>query len=97
VGVLPAFLSGPAKTYLGWFLEICMLATNLFMLIWGIKLVEATLHQSIPDFPALSVGLSYLPIPVGGAITALFIIERFMTQKFFAEPEAETVSGLTTE
>lgn len=97
VGVLPAFLSGPAKTYLGWFLEICMLATNLFMLVWGIKLVEATLHQSIPDFPALSVGLSYLPIPVGGAITALFIIERFMTQKFFAEPEAETVSGLTTE
>ncbi len=32
VGVLPAFLNEPAKTYLGWFLEICMLATNLFML-----------------------------------------------------------------
>jgi len=30
-------------------------------------------------------------------VTALFIIERFMTQKFFAEPEPETVSGLTTE
>jgi TRAP-type C4-dicarboxylate transport system permease small subunit len=97
VGVLPAFLAGPVKSYLGWFLEICMLATNLFMLVWGIKLVGATLHQSIPDFPALSVGLSYLPIPIGGAVTALFIIERFMTKKFFAEPEAETVSGLTTE
>ncbi|MGA7772370.1 MAG: TRAP transporter small permease [Pseudolabrys sp.] len=97
VGVLPAFLSGTAKSYLGWFIEICMLATNLFMLVWGTKLVGATLHQSIPDFPALSVGLSYLPIPVGGAVTALFIIERFMTQKFFAEPEPETVSGLTTE
>ena len=35
VGVLPAFLSGPAKTYLGWFLEICMLATNFFMLDMG--------------------------------------------------------------
>jgi hypothetical protein len=34
---------------------------------------------------------------VGGALTALLVIERFMTQKFFAEPEAETVSGLTTE
>ena len=31
VGVLPAFLNEPAKSYLGWFLEICMLATNLFM------------------------------------------------------------------
>ena len=38
VGVLPAFLNEPAKSYLGWFLEICMLATNLFMLWWGIKL-----------------------------------------------------------
>jgi TRAP-type C4-dicarboxylate transport system permease small subunit len=74
-----------------------MLATNLFMLVWGIKLVGVTLHQSIPDFPAISVGLTYLPIPIGGGLTALFIIERFMTQKFFAEPEAETVSGLTTE
>jgi TRAP-type C4-dicarboxylate transport system permease small subunit len=97
VGVLPAFLKPEAKIYLGWFLELCMLVTNLFMLVWGIKLVGVTLNQSIPDFPALSVGMSYLPIPVGGGLTALFIIERFMTQKFFVEPEAETVSGLTTE
>jgi TRAP-type C4-dicarboxylate transport system permease small subunit len=97
VGVLPAYLNERAKTYLGWFLETCMLATNLFMLVWGIKLVQATWNQSIPDFPIFSVGLSYLPIPAGGALTALLVIERFMTQKFFAEPEAETVSGLTTE
>src|SRR5919204_4283093 len=42
VGVLPAFLAGPAKSYLGWFLELCMLATNLFMLWWGVSLVAAT-------------------------------------------------------
>src|SRR6266436_4449607 len=35
VGVLPAFLVEPAKTYLGWILEALMLATNLFMLVWG--------------------------------------------------------------
>ena len=46
VGVLPASLSEPAKTYLGWFLEICMLATNLFMLWWGIKLVQTTWYQT---------------------------------------------------
>ena len=97
VGVLPAYLSDRAKACLGWFLEACMLATNLFMLVWGISLVEATWNQTIPDFPAISVGLTYLPIPLGGALTALLVIERFMTQKFFAEPEAETVSGLTTE
>ena len=53
-----------------------MLATNLFMLVWGIKLVQATWHQAIPEFPICLVGLAYLPIPIGGALTALFVIER---------------------
>ena len=97
VGVLPAFLHEPAKSYLGWILEVLMLATNLFMLVWGIKLCQATWHQDIPEFPIVTVGLSYLPIPIGGALTALFVIERFMTQKFFSEPEAETISQLSTE
>ncbi|HEY1243276.1 MAG TPA: TRAP transporter small permease [Hyphomicrobiaceae bacterium] len=97
VGVLPTFLKEPAKTYLGWFLEICMLATNLFMLVWGIKLVETTWYQAIPEFPIVWVGLAYLPIPIGGALTTLFVIERLMTQKFFSEPEPETVSQLSTE
>src|SRR6266576_538969 len=38
VGVLPAFLHEPAKSFLGWILEMLMVATNLFMFIWGIKL-----------------------------------------------------------
>jgi len=97
VGVLPAFLQEPAKSYLGFFLEICMLATNAFMLVWGMKLVQATWNQAIPEFPALWVGLTYLPIPIGGLITSLFVIERLGTRKFFAEPEPETVSQLATE
>jgi TRAP-type C4-dicarboxylate transport system permease small subunit len=97
VGVLPAFLDEPAKTYLGWLLEICMLATNLFMLWWGIKLVQATWYQSIAEFPVVSVGAAYLPIPVGGALTTLFVIERFLTRKFFSEPEPETISQISTE
>ena len=97
VGLLPAFLNEPAKTYLGWFLEVCMLATSLFMLWWGIKLVQTTWHQAIPEFPIVWVGLAYLPIPIGGALTTLFVIERFLTQKFFSEPEPETISQLSTE
>jgi TRAP-type C4-dicarboxylate transport system permease small subunit len=97
VGVLPAFLDAPAKSYLGWFLEACMLATNLFMLVWGIKLVQATWYQAIPEFPVVWVGLAYLPIPIGGALTALFVVERLMTRKFFSEPEPETISQLSTE
>ncbi|MEA2961474.1 MAG: hypothetical protein QOI46_1572 [Alphaproteobacteria bacterium] len=97
VGVLPALLEGPAKAALGWFLEICMLATNLFMVVWGIKLVDVTWHQSIAEFPLVTAGMTYLPIPVGGALTVLFVIERLLTQDFFQQPEPDTVSQISTE
>jgi TRAP-type C4-dicarboxylate transport system permease small subunit len=97
VGVLPAFLEEPAKSYLGVLLELGMAATNLFMFWWGIKLVQATWYQAIPEFPILWVGLAYLPIPIGGALTTLLVIERLWTRKFFSEPEPETVSQLSTE
>ena len=51
---------------------------GLFMVIWGARLVGATWHQSIAEFPALSVGLTYLPIPLGGGITLLFVAERLL-------------------
>ncbi len=97
VGVLPAFLNEPYKTFLGWMLEALMLLTSFFMLWWGIKLVDATYNQIIPEFPIVSVGLSYLPVPLGGGLTILFIVERMLTGKFFQEADAETVSTLTTE
>ena len=97
VGILPALLGEPAKSLLGWFLEVCMLATNLFMLVWGIKLVQTTWYQSIAEFPIVSAGMAYLPIPIGGALTILFVIERLLTRKFFAEPEPATDSPISTE
>ncbi len=47
-----------------------------FMIAWGTRLVEVTWYNTIADFPFLSVGVTYLPIPVGGACLLLFIIER---------------------
>ena len=32
VGILPMMLKGNARAALGWLIEACMLATNLFML-----------------------------------------------------------------
>ena len=60
-------------------------------------MVNITWFQSIPEFPIISVGMSYLPIPIGGGLTALFVIERFMTQRFFSDPESETASQFATE
>ena len=48
----------------------------LFMAYYGAKLVMATWYNTIPDFPALSVGVTYLPIPFGGALLFCFVAER---------------------
>ena len=50
----------------------------LFMVIWGSKLVEATWYNTIADFPWLSVGVTYLPIPLGGAALFLFVAEHVL-------------------
>jgi TRAP-type C4-dicarboxylate transport system permease small subunit len=97
VGILPGLLKPRAKAALGWLIEACMLFTNLFMLWYGINLVKVTWYQSIAEFPIVSVGASYLPVPIGGAITVLFVIERFLTGKFFQELEPEELGAISTE
>jgi len=56
--------------------DLAMVATALFMMIYGTQLVRATWNQTIAEFPTLSVGITYLPIPIGGLFTLLFIVER---------------------
>ena len=58
--------------------ELLVAAMALFMVVYGEKLVAATWYNTIADFPSLSVGVTYLPIPIGGAILLLFVIERVM-------------------
>src|SRR5215471_985410 len=58
--------------------EIAMVAMAIFMTVYGTRLVIATWYNSIADFPELSVGVTYLPIPLGGAILFLFVIERMI-------------------
>jgi TRAP-type C4-dicarboxylate transport system permease small subunit len=68
---------GPeVRRLLLWGADACMVAISLFMLIYGWQLCQKLWHQSIAEFPGLSVGLTYTPIPIAGALTLLFIIER---------------------
>ena len=97
VAVIPMMLEGKAKTAIGWAIEVCMMITNLFMFWWGLKLVEATWHQTISDFEWYSVGIAYLPIPIGGAITALFVIERLWVSNLFEQPSDDAISQISTE
>ena len=55
-----------------------MAAVGLFMMNWGYGLCATTWNQSIAEFPSLSVGVTYLPIPLGGLCLLLFVIERLL-------------------
>ena len=56
--------------------DACMAATTLFMLVYGVQLCLVTRFQTMAEFPSVSVALVYLPIPLGGLLTLLFLIER---------------------
>ena len=56
--------------------DACMAATALFMLGYGVQLCLVTRFQTMAEFPSISVGIVYAPIPLGGLLTLLFLIER---------------------
>lgn len=56
--------------------EVLMAVMAVYMTIYGFKLCAATWQNSIAEFPWLSVGVVYSPIPFGGIFTLLFIIEH---------------------
>lgn len=58
--------------------ELLMAAVGMFMMDWGYGLCATTWNQSIAEFPALSVGVTYLPIPLGGFCLLLFVVERLL-------------------
>lgn len=85
---------GWPRVVLGWVTEILMVGFNLFVLYYGVLLVETTWHDYLAEFTIVRVGLTYLPLPIGGLITLLFIIERMWTGAFFpAAADAETASS----
>jgi TRAP-type C4-dicarboxylate transport system permease small subunit len=69
-------LPAPARRVSDFIVELLMALIAIFMLIWGTRLVQATWYNTIADFPFLSTGVTYLPIPIGGAILFLFVVEH---------------------
>lgn len=75
-GLFADVLPEAARRFAHYMVELLMTVVAVFMLVYGIKLVHATWGNTIAHFPFLSAGVSYLPIPFGGAITLVFIAER---------------------
>lgn len=59
-----------------WGVHLCMLAIAAFMFGYGIHLCQLTWFNTIAEFPWLSTAVVYAPIPIGGLLTLLFIVEK---------------------
>lgn len=66
----------PAQVAMGWLVRGCMLVIALFMVGYGAHLCEVTWQNKIAEFPDLSAGAVYLPIPISGLLTLLFLVEK---------------------
>jgi TRAP-type C4-dicarboxylate transport system permease small subunit len=79
---------GPhSRAAMQWGVHACMLLVAAFMLGYGAHLCWITKGNTIAEFPSLSVGIVYLPIPLGGLLTLLFIVEKI----WLGEPPADDV------
>ena len=58
--------------------QLLMATICLFMTIWGTKLCLSTWNQFMSALPTLRVGITYMPIPVGGAVTLVFVLEKLL-------------------
>ena len=69
-------LPDSARKALLWLVDLCMIGICMFMLIYGVQLAQKVWYQVVGEFPFLSVGITYLPIPLSAVITLLFIVEK---------------------
>ena len=58
--------------------QLLMATICLFMTIWGTKLCLSTWNQFMSAMPTLRVGISYMPIPIGGLLTLIFVLEKLL-------------------
>ncbi|MBP8295919.1 MAG: TRAP transporter small permease [Burkholderiales bacterium] len=86
----------PVRRVMLYGVDLCVGLTALFMLGYGAHLCQITWYSTMAEFPGLKQGIVYLPIPVAGLLTLLFLIERV----FVGDPPptsvmySDTASGL---
>jgi TRAP-type C4-dicarboxylate transport system permease small subunit len=76
VEALMRAVNAPSRAAMQWGVHACMLLIAAFMVGYGVHLCVVTWGNTIAEFPWLSTGVVYMPIPIGGLLTLLFIIEK---------------------
>lgn len=58
--------------------QLLMVVVCVFMTFYGTKLCMTTWNQFLATLPSVRVGMTYAPIPVGGVLTLMFVLEKLI-------------------
>ncbi|WP_368769966.1 TRAP transporter small permease [Enterobacter cloacae] len=78
VNMLTDRLPDMLKTACARVVDLLMLLISLIMFWYSYWLCVELWEQPVAEFPILTSGESYLPLPIGSAVLILFVIERLL-------------------
>ena len=80
-------VSPTVRRFMLWGVNASMGLTAAFMLVYGVHLCQITWFQTVAEFPSVRQSFVYLPIPIAGLLTLLFLFERM----WVGEPASDSV------
>lgn len=78
VNMLTDRLPAALKTLCAKVVDVLMLVISLIIFWYSYLLCIELWEQPVAEFPVLTSGESYLPLPIGSAILILFVLERLL-------------------
>lgn len=78
VSMMTDRLSEPLRKACFLLADLMLMAISLFILWYSATLCAELWEQPVAEFPLFTAGESYLPLPIGSAITLLFIVEKML-------------------
>lgn len=66
--------------------DLMLMAISLFILWYSANLCHELWEQPVAEFPVMTAGQNYLPLPIGSAITLLFILEKLWRGSQYQRP-----------
>jgi TRAP-type C4-dicarboxylate transport system permease small subunit len=78
VAMLTDRVPAGARELLEKVVDLLMAALSVFIVVYGYDLSVMTWNQFIAELPELRVGITYMTLPIGSAVTLLFVIERIL-------------------
>ena len=78
VGMITDRLPPLQRQLVALLVQVLMILVCVFMTYYGTTLCLTTWNQFLASLPGVRVGMTYAPIPVGGVLTLVFVLEKLL-------------------